>query len=336
MDELRAGIIGLGVGEKHIAAFNAHPNCKVTALCDFSKKKLDGLGKFFPNARCTGTASDVIDDPDIDIVSVASFDNYHFEHVSRAIQNGKHVFVEKPLCLQYHEAVEIRRLLSDNPDNKLSSNFSLRTCPRFVRVREAILSGEMGVIYYIEGDYLWGRINKLTEGWRKDMEFYSIIHGAAVHMIDLVLWITDMRPVEIQALGNKMATAGSGMKFNSFAVILMKFEDGSIAKISANGGCIHPHFHRLTVFGRKKTFIHDLLGSKWIDVTDPDVEKRDVVEDYPAKEKRGEVITSFVNSILSKGSMALIPCDDVFNTTSVCFAAEKAISSGRPIEVDYI
>ena len=99
MDELRAGIIGLGVGEKHILAFDGHPNCKVAAICDFSEEKLSASAKLCPGARCTRNAKEILDDSTINIVSIASFDNYHFEQTSRAIRNRKHVFIEKPLCL---------------------------------------------------------------------------------------------------------------------------------------------------------------------------------------------------------------------------------------------
>jgi len=96
MTKLRTGIIGLGVGEKHIEAFNAHPNCEVTAVCDFSEEKLSIWRRLCPDAKGTRKAQDILEDPTLDIVSIASFDNYHFEQARSAIQNGKHLFVEKP------------------------------------------------------------------------------------------------------------------------------------------------------------------------------------------------------------------------------------------------
>jgi predicted dehydrogenase len=167
------------------------------------------------------------------------------------------------------------------------------------------------------------------------MEFYSIIYGAAVHMIDLILWIIGMRPVEVQGYGNGVAT-GTALSYNDFAAILMKFEDGTVAKVSANGGCVHPHFHRLSVFGTGKTFVHDILGAKWIDSNDPKAESRDADEEYPANEKKGKVITTFIDSILDERAEAVVPCEDVFNTMSVCFAAERSIHDKKPVAVEYI
>ena len=108
MKKLNVGIIGLGVGEKHVMAFKAHRNCEVTAICDFSSDKLAKSKRVYPYAEHTTKANELLENPAIDIISIASFDNYHFEQAMKAIQNGKHVFVEKPLCLHFDEAVELR------------------------------------------------------------------------------------------------------------------------------------------------------------------------------------------------------------------------------------
>ncbi len=336
MRKLKVGIIGLGIGEKHIAAFNAHTSCQVTAICDLSEEKLCMSKGLRPDANHTQEARDILDYPAVDVVSIASFDNHHFDHASRAILNGKHVFVEKPLCLHFLEAVKLRGLLNENSGVHISSNLNLRTCPRFISLKDRIQSGRMGQVVYVEADYLWGRVQKLTHGWRKDMTFYSIIHGAAVHMIDLVMWQTQMRPVEVQCYGSQIATQGSGFQHNDFAAILLRFENGAIAKVTANGGCVHPHFHKLTVFGTDSTFVHEYGGASLFTDRDPQVEPTEVLEEYPGIEEKRKVITSFVNAVLDPEQSAIVSCDDTFSTMSVCFAAERAMTEGQPVQVEYI
>lgn len=335
MTKLRAGIIGLGVGEKHVEAFNAHPKCEVAAICDFSEERLSISKRLCPCAKRTRRAQEILEDPAIDIASIASFDNYHFEHASEAIQNGKHVFVEKPLCLHLDEAVELRRLLNENPGIHLSSNLNLRTCPRFNYLKTLIQSGGMGQIIYLEADYLWGRIQKLTDGWRNNMEFYSIIHGAAVHMIDLIMWLIQMKPVEVQCYGNQIATANSGFGYNDFAVILMRFENGTIAKVTANGGCVHPHFHKLSAFGTERTFVHDDSGARLFESRDSGTKPARILEEYPGVEEKERIITSFVEAIIDSEKNAVVSCDDTFETMSVCLAAERAMTEGKPVRVEY-
>ncbi len=336
MSKLKVGIIGLGVGEKHISAFDSHRNCEVIALCDFSEKKIKTTANRYSNKMFTKNSDDILDNPKIDIVSIASYDDYHFDQVKKAVRNGKHVFVEKPLCLFMHEAKEIRSILNNNPNVKLSSNLNLRTCPRFKRARKAVQTGEMGDVYFIEGDYLWGRIYKLTSGWRKNMDFYSIVYGAAVHIIDLIIWMTDMKPIEVQGFGNQIASSPSDFKYNDFACILMKFKNGTVAKVSANGGCVHPHFHQLSIYGTKKTFIHNILGGKWLEPDNSKIQKKDITEKYPAIDKKGQMITSFIDSILNPSEPCIATFEDVINTMSICFAAEKSIQKGKVVKVEYI
>ena len=105
------GIIGLGVGEAHIRGFEQHPNCKVVAVCDFSKEKRNYAHKNYPHLMVTSHPDQILEDPDIDVVSIASYDNYHYDQIIKAIKNEKHVFVEKPICMYEKEAKNIYSLL---------------------------------------------------------------------------------------------------------------------------------------------------------------------------------------------------------------------------------
>jgi len=336
MNTINVGIIGLGVGEKHIDGFNSHPECNVLAVCDFSEKKLKLAKAKYPDIRTTKSADVVLNDPDLQVVSVASYDQYHHHQIVRAIDQGKHVFVEKPLCLFEDEAVAIRKQLIENPGIHLSSNLNLRTSPRFIRLQKAVLSGEMGQLFYIEADYLWGRINKLIDGWRKEMPYYSIVHGAAVHMIDLIMWVTGKQPVEVFGYGNRISTKETGFKFNDFATIVMRFDNRLTAKVSANSGCVHPHFHRVAVFGTEKTFMNDIHGGEFIVSREPDEETVTIQDEYVAANKKSEVIRTFIDSIIDSQKKPIVSEEDVFSTMSVCFAAEKSIQQGTPEKVVYI
>jgi len=336
MKSLKAGIIGLGVGESHIEAYQSHPGCEVNLICDFSDSKMSEIRERYPNIKTTKDADEILNDPGIDIVSIASFDNYHFEQAVKALENQKHVFVEKPLCLYREEAVAIKELLWKNSFLVLSSNLNLRTCPRFKNLRALIQAGEMGDVFYFEGDYLWGRMHKLTNGWRKEMPFYSLVCGAAVHMIDLLIWLVGEEPVDVKGYGNRIATQGSDFGYIDFAALLLRFENGMLAKISANAGCVHPHFHKVTVYGTRQTFSHDLRGGQLIKSCDPSAKGEELLDDYPARKKQ-EVIHSFINSIINEDTeAAIVPAKDIFKVMSVCFAAEESVDSNKTVLIDYI
>ncbi|MBU1247252.1 MAG: Gfo/Idh/MocA family oxidoreductase [Proteobacteria bacterium] len=332
---LKAAVIGLGVGEKHAEAYHAHQKCSVAALCDLDATRLREVGERFPDARLTNNPNDVIADPDIDVVSIASYDDNHHDQIVASLNHGKHLFVEKPVCLTENELSSIRRTLKRNPGLRLSANLNLRTCPRFARLREMIAAGDMGDIFLMEADYLWGRSHKLTNGWRAKMDYYSIIHGAAVHMIDLVLWSTGKRPTTVQALGNRIATAGSQLRFNDFAITLLGFDDGSTAKVTGMGGCVHPHFHRVVTYGTKKTFAHDHNGARLYITCDPATPPETIEDEYPGVAFKQNLVHTFIDAVRNPGCEPIVPEQDVFETMSVCLAAEKAMISRETITIEY-
>jgi predicted dehydrogenase len=328
---IKAAIIGLGVGEQHIQGYRSHPACDVVALCDLDEQKLESCRSRYPGVRTSTDAVEILTDPEIDVVSIASYDNYHYEQVALAIRHGKHVFVEKPLCLFEEEARDLRRALAERPDLKLSSNLILRRSPRFMAVRDLLRAGRLGDPYYLESDYNYGRLHKLTEGWRGALDFYSVVYGGGVHAVDLLRWLIGERVVEVSSYGNRVASRGSQFQRDDFVVSLLKFESGTIGKISANFGCVSPHFHTLVIYGTKATFINDVKSGRLIESRDPDHKGTQITEEYPGTHK-GDLIYSFVDSIVH-GTCAEVTTDDVFDTMSVCFAIEQSLAEGQPVRV---
>mgnify|MGYP001333048752 CR=1 FL=1 len=241
---LNIGVIGMGVGEKHALAYQNHHHTVLKTICDLNLEKIKSLKSKFPDTAVQTDPQLILEDDDIDIVSISSYDNFHLSQILQALESGKHVMSEKPLCLNRDEMLQIHETQKQNPDAKLSSNLVLRTNSRFGKLRKDNAEGKFGEVYYLEGDYFWGRKSKLF-GWRAEMDYFSIIYGAAIHMIDLIMWLLDSRPISVQAMGNDISSRGTKLQFNSFAVILLKFENGTIAKLTGNGGCVHPHFHGL-------------------------------------------------------------------------------------------
>ena len=320
---LRAGIIGLGVGEQHIAGYRAHPGCEVVALCDIDAQRLEEVGERHGVAWRTTDPQELLTSPDIDVVSVASYDDAHFEQLRAALSSGKHVFAEKPLVLYEEEARELRALLDANPQLVLSSNVPLRESPRFLDLRERVRAGELGELFHVEGDYDYGRRHKLTDGWRGRIPYYSVVLGGAIHVIDLLLWITGRPVVEVtSAIGNGIATRGTQFEHDDFVIATLRFEGGMTGKVTANLGCVSPHFHHIKLYGTDATFINGLPDAV---IHRPDGSEP-ITTAYPGVAK-GALIESFVEQILT-GTPAKVTADDVFATLDVCFAIEAALRDG--------
>lgn len=334
---VRAAVIGLGVGEQHAAAYAAHPDAEVVALCDIDEERLAEVGRRYPRARRTADAHELLGASDIDAVSIASFDDVHHEQIMAALSSGKHVFVEKPLCLTADETADIRGALAARPDLVLSSNLILRMSPRFVWLKERIEAGELGRLYHVEGDYEYGRLAKLTDGWRGRLPHYSVVLGGGVHMVDLLLWLTGDRVVEVAAYGNRISTEGSRFRFDDMVVAVLSFESGMVGKVSANFGCVHPHFHGLTVYGTKATFINRPGDAEyWTrreDEGQATVDSAPVKAAYPGVGK-GDLIASFICAVNGQGE-PVVSADEVFDVMYVCLAIERAAREGRAVAVEY-
>ena len=329
--KLYAGIIGLGVGEQHITGYGANSRFEVLALCDSDIEKLEEVGSRHKQYRLTNNPDEILLDPRINVVSIATYDDVHARQIIQALENGKHVFVEKPLCLFLDEAVDIANTLRKNTDLKLSSNLILRCSTRFKELKAKILAGELGEVYAIEADYNYGRIDKLTNGWRGKLDFYSVFLGGGVHMVDLIRWLTGAQVEKVYATGNQVATATSRFRHPDYVSALLTLDNGIRAKVSANYGCVHPHFHGLTVYGTKATFINALPDARLITSRDPERLTEVISTPYPGCVK-SDLIGDFLGEIIGEGLME-VTAEEVFRTMAVCFAAEESLKTGQPVSV---
>lgn len=334
MTPLRVGVIGLGIGMLHARTAASHQDACLAMLCDFAQDKREQAEAEFPGVPCVADVQELLE-ADLDVISIASHDDAHFSQALQSLERGRHVFIEKPLCLHESETRELASTLRSKPGLHLSSNLVLRTCPRFTLVKQEIDAARFGTVYHLEADYLWGRLHKLTAGWRADMDFYSIIHGAAIHMVDLVMWLTGQRPVSVMALGSNFATRGTAQRHNDFTVLLLRFTNGLTAKVSAHAGGTHPHFHRLAVYGTNKTFAGEMPGAYWLDSSDPAVPPRADNAAYPGRDERGKVLSSFLSALTTAGVSPLVNEAEAFAAMCVCHAAEAAVQTGRECYVNY-
>ena len=332
--KLKVGIIGLGVGEKHIDGYESHPKCEVKTICDFDKKKLLEVAQRHPNKKLTNDPKDIFDDNEIDIVSIASFDNYHANQVISSLKANKSVFVEKPLCLYREEYNEILEILKKNNHLKISSNLILRKTPRFIQLKERLSKNKLGNPYLFESSYDYGRLHKILKGWRGEIPFYSVTHGGGIHLIDLMMWISGKNIIKVFAKGNKLSTENTKFKFFDCVEALLTFEDSSIGHVISNYSSVTPHGHKLSVYGTKGTFHHGPLGCGYFWNKDKDSSPEIINDPYPGTNK-GDIIPSFVDHILENKVEPSVSSISVLNTMSVSLSIEESLNTSREVSVPY-
>ncbi len=331
---LNVGIIGLGVGEKHIEGYRKNIHCDVKLICDFNKEKLNDVSNRHQSINTTSNPIDILTSEEIDIVSIASYDNFHADQVILAFENNKHVFVEKPLCLNQFEFKNILEAINRKPNLALSSNLILRCTPRFINLRKSIKNLELGIPYYVEASYDYGRINKIINGWRGELDFYSVMHGGGIHLIDLMTWLLNDQIVSVFATGTKIATQNTNFKYSDCVTASLKFKRNAIGNITANFPSVIPHGHRLGLYGTEKTFHHGPFGAAFFTDRDPSTLPEVIDDSYPGASK-GDLIPSFVDHILDPLRVPLVSKKEVLEAMAVSLAIEESLKTNMPQVIDY-
>jgi predicted dehydrogenase len=330
MTKLGAAVVGLGIGTHHALAF-ARAGCSVRWLCDLDLERATSLRPALKEARTTRRFEDILDDPATQIVSIASYDDVHAAQVVAALRAGKHVFVEKPMCRSGRELASIRSAWKRAGTLHLQSNLVLRTAPLYRWLRSKIESGLLGDLYAIDGDYLYGRLNKITEGWRGRIRDYSVMAGGGIHMIDLMLWFAGEQPRQVQATGNRIATAGTRFRASDFMAATYRFPSGLLGRITANFGCVHRHQHVVRVFGTRGTFLMDDAGARLF-TRRGDKETPRRIAANPLPPSKGALIPGFVRAIRRHEDPGPAARRE-FSLMDACLSADRALTLEKEIEL---
>ena len=331
---LNVGVIGLGVGEQHARTYHQLPNCHLKWLFDLDVNKANHLKDSLEGARVAENLDTLLQDPEIDIVSIASFDDAHFEQVISALENKKNVFVEKPLCRNHDEAAKIKAIWEEAGSPVVDSNLVLRSAPIYIWLREQIRNGALGDIYAFDGEYLYGRLHKITEGWRKDVLDYSVMMGGGVHLVDLMVWLTGKTPHSVSSVGNNICTRDTPFRQNDFMASTFQFKEGLIGRIAANFGCVHKHHHIIRIFGTEGTFIYDDQGPR-VHKSRSEEEPPQFIDLPTLPSGKGDLIPDFVATINGEreGSVSL---QHNLNIISIAASADAALSSNQELMINYV
>ena len=325
---IRAAVIGLGVGEQHARAVAAHPQARLTAVCDLDSARAERIAAALDTR--VSTLASIFADPAVDMVALASYDDQHASQALAALRAGKHVFCEKPLCRTLDELHAIARARGDR---HLACNLILRAAPLYRWLRDAIRGGELGDIYAIDGDYLYGRLDKITEGWRGSVDDYSVMQGGGVHLVDLMVWLLGERPVRVSAVGNRIVTRDTPFRYPDYVAATYELASGIVARITANFGCVHKHQHVLRVFGTKATFIHDDAGARLHVLRDPGGPPRAITH-APVAATKGDLVPGFVDAIVGGVDPAPAARHE-YDVITACIAADRALASAQPVAIEY-
>ena len=247
---LRVGVAGLGYWGPNLARnFASIEGCELAWLCDASEQARARVAPLFPAARASGELSELLGDPDLDAVVLATPVPTHAELAVAVLESGKDCFVEKPLATT---ALDAERALAaaERTGRTLMVGHLLEYHPAVTRLKELIAREELGPLYYVYG-------NRLNLGKLRADE--NALWSLGAHDVSVVLHLIDEEPEECVAQGASFVREG----VQDVVFCYLRFPSGIVAHLHLSW--LDPHKERrLTVVGAKRmaTFDDMLIEGK--------------------------------------------------------------------------
>jgi len=240
---IKIGIIGCGYwGPNIIRNFYETDGTEVAICCDLNPDRLDFIEKRYPSIKITEKYLDVLKDPRIDAVAIATPVSTHFALAKEALSHNKHVFVEKPICSTSLQAASLIDF-SNKKKKVLMVGHVFEYTAAVNKIKEIIESGEIGNVFYFNA-------------WRVNLGIFqhdiNVIWDLASHDISILYYILKEKPLSLNATG--ISHVKSGME--NIAYITLHFKSNLIAHIHVNW--LSPvKIRQIVIGGDKKMIIYD-------------------------------------------------------------------------------
>ncbi len=245
---VNVGVIGYGYwGPNLVRNFDQMPSSNLVACCDLNPDNLKKVKALYPKVEVTTEVNDILKNPAIDAVIIATSAITHFDLAKQALESGKHVMVEKPLTL----ASKTSRQLIDIADKAgciLMVGHLLEYHPAVDYIKSLIDDGSLGDVHYLYTQRLnLGQV-------RKDE---NALWSLAPHDISIMFYLLGgVEPVEVSARGESYITDG----VEDVVFCNVAFKDGVMANIHVSW--LDPHkIRKITVVGNKKMAVFDDMES---------------------------------------------------------------------------
>jgi UDP-2-acetamido-3-amino-2,3-dideoxy-glucuronate N-acetyltransferase len=234
-------VVGAGYwGRNHVRNFAELGALR--AICDANEETLAKFRETYPGVKTYTDLGQVLADPEIKAVVVATPAEHHVAGVTAALQAGRHVLVEKPMALHRSEAEELVRLSRDRR-LVLMVGHLLEYHTAFVRLKELVAAGELGDLVYLYS-------NRLSLGKIRQEE--NVLWSLAPHDLSMILRLVGEEPASVQAAGRAFVTP----RVHDSVVASLAFGNGVRAHVFVNW--LHPFKEqRLVVVGSKKMAVFD-------------------------------------------------------------------------------
>lgn len=255
---LRVGVIGYGYwGPNIVRNFHGQERSRVMAVCDKSPKSLERARHAFPGIHATNDCRELLTSPDIDAVAVVTPVWTHFELAKSALENGKHVFVEKPFTCTTAQGEELIEL-ADRKHLKIMVDHTFLFTGAVTRMKEVIDDGTLGELYYYDST----RVNLGL--FQHDV---NVLWDLAPHDLSIMDYLIKERPEAVVATGERHLNGVADIAF-----MTLYYPNNMIGHINVNW--LSPVKVRTTLIGGEKKMLvwNDLEADEKLKIYDKGVQ----------------------------------------------------------------
>lgn len=336
---INVGQIGLGAwGRNLIRTFYNQRDVTVKIGCDGDPARIEAMSGAFPGITWTMDDSEILENPSVDAVVIATPPASHYDLAYRALKAGKDVFVEKPFVLNLEDGKKLVRLAGESK-RILMVGHIMEYHPASRLLKEYIKGDKLGRVYYLYS-------TRVNLGKVRDIE--NSLWSFAPHDISLIIYLVDNFPVKVTASGASYLQE----KIEDVSFMTMHFSDGMMAHIHVSW--LDPHKERkLTVVGSKMMAVFDdAQSSEKIWLYDKGVETRRDYATYGEylSLRAGDIVIPRVDSKepLQAECEHFIDCVnnrkqprsdgyDGLNVLNILTAAQKSMDAGgMPVNIEPI
>ena len=282
--------------------------------------------------------AEMLADPSLHMVSICSYPAQHAEQAIKAAKAGKHLIIEKPLCLSLKDlramqkAVKLARV-------KTCVCFEVRFSSQFLTTKAVIDSGILGRIHYGEVDYYHGigpwygqfrwNVKKTAGG--------SSLLSAGCHALDALLLCMGGEVESVSSYATNSANPElKAYEYPTTSVTILKFKDGRVGKVASCIDCLQPYYFHTHLVGSEGSLLDNKFHStrlgvnkqKWSELSLKLTDSGDV-SDHPYQNQ----FEAFFKALADGRNMPLTTLEDAAKTHEVVFAADKSAALGRPVKL---
>ncbi len=285
---INVGVIGCGYcGPNLIRNFNAQPDANLATIADLDENRLHHVGLLYPNTKKTTDYKEIINDPNIDAVVVATPMSTHFPLGMEVLEAGKHLFLEKPMATNSDDCRALNAL-ADEKGLQIMVGHTFVYTAAVRKIKSLMESGELGDVYYVN-------IERVNLGlFQKDA---NVVWDLAPHDVAMLNYLFQADPVRVSANGGCYVQTERGIE--DVAFVTLEYPGGRLANIHVSW--LDPNkIRKCTFVGSRKMLVYDDVSSEKIRVYDKGVDVQphyDNFGEFQLQYRSGDIYVPQVDTV---------------------------------------